>query len=250
MQDSLVSKEVGSWFQANRESYEWPERSGRIQSERTIDDVELRVQKAIRDHNHESLHNLLVEIHRWKTGNHHGLTTKYCKTLSSLGRTYIEELLELGQGFKDTEQLQHVIEHLRQKYCNLPICTAIASFLYARQQAPIIDKFLSQFFAKRFKVQGVDGQTGKVLKYISSINFKLHDGGRGRLRLDVYSIPAFNSSLRLYIEEFVPECERLADRLRSGLFSYNAIDAGVKTFTPVDVEMSIFSWAVKHSKLF
>jgi len=79
----------------------------------------------------------------------------------------MEELLQLGQGFKGTEHLHDVIEHLRQEYCNLPICTAIASFLYARQQVPIIDKFLSQFFAKRFKVQDVDGQTGKVLKCLA-----------------------------------------------------------------------------------
>lgn len=250
MQDSLVDREIGSWFQVNRESYEWPKCSGRVQSERTIDSMELRVRRAIREHNYESLHNLLVEIHRWKTGNQRGLSTKYCGTLSSLGRSYMEELLQLGQGFKGTEHLHDVIEHLRQEYCNLPICTAIASFLYARQQVPIIDKFLSQFFAKRFKVQYVDGQTGKVLKCISSISFKIHDGGGGRLRLDVYSIPAFNSNLRSYTEEFVPECEHIADRLRSGMFSYSTIDASVKVFTAVDVEMSIFSWAVKHSELF
>lgn len=212
--------------------------------------MELRVRRAIREHNYESLHNLLVEIHRWKTGNRSGVSKNYCGTLSSLGRTYIEELLQLGQGFKGTEHLYDVILHLRQEYCNLPVCTAIASFFYARQQVPIIDKFLSQFFAKRFKAQDVDGQTGKILKSIRSISFKIHDGGGGCLRLDAYSTPAFNSNLKSYIEEFVPECERIADRLRSGVFSYSTIDASVKVFTAVDVEMSIFSWAVKHSELF
>lgn len=75
-------------------------------------------------------------------------------------------------------------------------------------------------------------------------------GVGGRLRLDVYSIHSFNSNLKSYIEEFVPECEHIADRLRSGMFSYSTIDASVKVFTAVDVEMSIFSWAVKHSELF
>ncbi len=250
MRNLSFDKDIGHWFQTNRESYKWPIRLGRVHSERIIDNMNLRVQVAIREHDFESLQNLLLEIHRWKTGNRCDLSKKYCGTLSSLGRTYIEKLLQLGQGFQGTQHLQDVIRHLKKGYCNLPICTAIVSFLYSRQHVPIIDKFLSQFFAKRFKVQDVDGQTGKVLKCIRSISFKIRDRGGGHLQLDVYSIPAFNSNLKSYTEEFVPECEHIADRLRSEMFSYSTIDASIKVFTAVDVEMSIFSWAMKHSRLF
>jgi hypothetical protein len=74
----------------------------------------------------------------------------------------LDNLLEL-RPFDGTRKLGVLINHLKVQNCNLPVCAAIASFLYRRQYVPILDKFLAQFFAREFKTQLVDQQTGQVL---------------------------------------------------------------------------------------
>jgi hypothetical protein len=194
-------------------------------------------------------HSSLVEIHRWKTQTRQGQTSKYCRTLESLGMDYLDKLLGLGS-FVNTQNLGILIEHLKVRNCNLPVCTAIASFLYGRQNVPILDKFLSQFFARKFRLNSIDGQTSQVLCYVKNINFKIEDGGAGRLRLAVYTRDGFNYNLDMYLNEFVPECIRMAKELNESGIGHTDIHGHCVEFLPIDVEMAVFSWAIRHSNLF
>jgi hypothetical protein len=152
--------------------------------------------------------------------------------------------------FVNTQNLGILIEHLKVRNCNLPVCTAIASFLYGRQNVPILDKFLSQFFARKFKLNPVDGQTSQVLCYVTNINFRIEDGGTGSLRLAVYTRNGFNYNLSVYLNEFVPECVRIAKELGKSCIGYTDIHGECVEFLPIDVEMAVFSWAIRNSDLF
>ena len=54
------------------------------------------------------------------------------------------------------------------------------------------------------------------LDWTNTINFKLQTYSRQhcKLRLSVYNDRDFKYNLRKYIDEFVPECERIAKALR------------------------------------
>jgi len=128
----------------------------------------------------------------------------------------------------------------------------MASFIYNRQNVPILDRFLAQFFARKFSLNNVDDDTAQVIKYLKSIPFRLEDdgSGSGNLRLSVYSLPGFNYNLSEYTTEFVPECNRIAQILRQSNTTYCDTQGKMLEFYPIDVEMAIFSYATKHNNLF
>lgn len=196
-----------------------------------------------------SLHSSLVEIHRWKTQNRQGQTSKYCSTLDSLGTEYLDRLLGLSP-FVNTQNLEILIKNLKVKYCNLPVCTAIASFLYRRQNVPILDKFLSQFFARKLRLNSYDAQTREILYYVKNINFRIESDGTGGLRLAVFTPKGFNDNLNMYLNEFVPECVRIAKELSMSGIGYADIHGRCVEFLPIDVEMAVFSWANLHRNFF
>ncbi len=126
----------------------------------------------------------------------------------------------------------------------------MASFIYNRHNEPILDRFLAQFFARKFKVDRIDDDKDHVLKYVKIIPFRLEDDGTGNFRLSVYTQSGFDDNLSKYINDFVPECDRIAQNLRQSNIQYCDIQGKMVEFYPIDVEMAIFSYAMKHSNLF
>lgn len=242
-----VSATVGNWFRHYREQYRWPEASSRQKSEKTVNEIESEVKSALLAHKPESLKSALIRVHYWKS-NRTG--SRYEKTLKKYNPEYFERLLGMSV-YSGIDKLEQVIRHLKIKNCNLPVCTAIASFLYGRRDVPIIDNYVAQFFARRFNINRYDEEMKEILSWIAEINFKLEtfSATHRKLRLAVYSDSGFNHNLSLYINEFVPECDHIAKALSASGYSYSGIDDKSREFTPIDVEMAIFSWAMKNKNL-
>jgi hypothetical protein len=204
---------------------------------------------AVSGRNIGALRSVFVKIHSWKTQNSHGQTSKYLKTLKGLDIEYFDRLLELAP-FEETEKLWLLIGKLKVNHCNLSESIAIASFLFGRENVPILDTRLAQFFARRIPVEEVDEPTSLVLPLIPIINFRFEDGGSGKVRLAVYTPKAFNDNLSRYLNHFVPECTRIAEELNRPGFTYTDINGNFAHFSPVDVEMAIFSFATQNLHLF
>lgn len=240
---------VGDWFRRHREQYRWPETTTREQSEKRINELAELVKSGLLDRDADALKDALVKIHRWKSRR---TANRYEKSLANFDSEYFKQLLVVS-ACNDTGDLEQVIRHLKKTdYCNLPVCTAIASFLYGRQNVPIIDNYVAQFFARRFNVHRYDDEMSAVLGWTNTIDFKLETNGKKhrKLRLAVYNNQSrFEDNLRKYIDEFVPECQRIANALNAGGYSYSDIDGISRKFTAVDVEMSIFSWCVKNKRI-
>ena len=251
---TAVPKTVGDWFKRHREGYQWPKTSSRKESEQRINKIQAAAGAALENKDTDALRDVLIDIHRWKTNNRGGTTNDYGDNLDA---NYLKRLPNMST-FEDTDELERVIRKLRIDESNLPVCTAIASFLYGRKNVPIIDKFVALFFAKKFKISAIDAETKDVLNWIDAIDFKLEKGGKklrdgeNALRLAVYDKNGngFNENLDLYINKLVPECERIAKALHIGRHSYSDICKKRQEFAPIDVEMAIFAWASRHAKLF
>jgi len=244
-----IGPTIGAWFKRYRESYEWPPGSGRERSEQVIVNLQSSVYSSIIDRDTQKLALSLVQIHRWKTQNRQDQTSKYYETLKSLGDNYLEKIINLGP-FTSTNNLEHLIRTLKVRNCNLPVCTATASFLFNRQIVPILDKFVSQFFTKQFKINLVDKEMAEVLQFIDKIPFKLENGGTGSLRLSVYTPSGFDYNLSKYINDFVPQCDRIAQTLRQSGISYKDTQGRLVEFNPIDIDTTIFSYAIKHNSYF
>jgi hypothetical protein len=207
------------------------------------------IQSSIIGRNEEKFAASLEEIHRWKNDNQRDISCKYRKNLDNMGSKYVADILGLAP-FDNTENLSSLISKLKISECNLPTCSAIASFMYNRQDVPIIDRFVAQFFARKFQGDNVDEVTARVLQYLKKIPFKLEDGGTGKLRLAVYSDSGFENNLSKYLDMMIPECNRISQDLLRINVRYSDIQDKLTDFTPVDVEMAIFSYAMKHGELF
>jgi hypothetical protein len=244
-----IDPAIGTWFKKYRESYEWPLGTGRSRSEQVISNLQSSACSSILERDVQKLASSLIAIHRWKTQNRQDQTSKYCKTLESLGEPYLKKIIDLGP-FTFTNNLELLIYKLKVRNCNLPVCTAAASFLFNRQSVPILDKFLSQFFTRQFKVNLVDKETLAVLQFVKKVPFRLEDGGTGSLRLSVYNQHGFDYNMSKYINDFVPECNRIAQSLRQSGISYNDTQGKLVEFNPIDIDMAVFSFASKHSNYF
>ena len=249
MNGSKINSEIGKWFKENRELYEWPPSATRKISQERIINLCAGIQTAVAEGDRDALRSLLVEIHQWKTGNQQNVTLKYCSALEFEGLNYLDKLLGFGP-FLNNQNLEDTIKHLKIDYCNLPVCTAIASFLYGRRNIPIIDIYLAQFFSRKFNNYSIDSPTGQVLSYLKKINFRIEDGGKGKPRLAVYTLGGFTFNLNAYLHEFVPECNRISNELKESGFVYIDICGQCVEFLSIDVEMAIFAWARKHRNLF
>jgi hypothetical protein len=249
MNNSILSQEIETWFKQYRETYKWPLTIGRQSSEDNISRLNTLVRTAISENNRDKIISAFITVHRWKTQNHRDQTSKYRTTLESRDSNYFNRLQELGP-FTTNQNLGKVIKLLKIRNCNLPVCTAIASFLYGRNVVPILDKYLSQFFTRRFKFDSVDEKTKQILNYVNIIPFRLEDGGTGKLRLSVYYQYGFDYNLDQYLTRFVPECTRIAKDLGQAEIHYNDIQGIEREFLPIDVEMAIFSYSTTHSSLF
>jgi len=233
---------IGDWFRSHREKYEWPIGKGRKASEDDITDLLNKVQVAITNQNPNALKEAMVKIHCWKTQNRQNQTRKYENALALQPANYFQDLLKMAP-FTGTTNVQRIIEHLKIQNCNLPVCTAIASFLYGRSSVAVVDKFLSMFFSFRCQVPTV------VIKYVKPIYFVLEQSGRG-LRLAVYNQGNYEKNRDIYVKDFLNECSDIANDLnRNGVTFYDG-DGQKHLFLPVDVEMAIFAWCSKNAKLF
>jgi len=241
-----IDPSIGKWFRFYRESYDWPSGTGRKESELKIRDLQSSIQLAIIDRNNQNFAVSLEEIHRWKNGNQRDISCKYRKNLDMKGSKYISDILGLAP-FDNTENLSNLIRKLKISGCNLPTCSAIASFIYNRKDVPIIDRFIAQFFARKFQKDTVDEETARILQYVKKIPFTLQDDGKGKLRPAVYYSAGFEDNLSKYIDMLIPECSRIAQDLLRINIQYCDIDEHLTYFSPVDVEMAIFSYAMKHS---
>ena len=90
------------------------------------------------------------------------------------------------------------------------------------------------FFAKRFRVSSVDGATGHVLDCVTTIEFRLDNGGKklngNRALRPAYDSKGIETNAQLYICDFIPECSHI--------------------FTATDVEMAIFAWCTRERARF
>jgi len=247
--DGKINSAIAGWFQKYRESYEWPPGTGRVGSEQIIQYLQSSVHSSINDRHEQKFAISLVEIHRWKTKNRQNRSLEYGKTLDALGSEYLTEIFNFSP-FESIERLSFLIRKLKVFNCNLPICSAIASFLYNRKDVPILDRFVAQLITRDFRTAIVDGETVKVLQYIKQIPFRLEYDGTNNRRLSVYTPAGFEDNLVKYINDFVPECNRIAQDLRQLKIKYQDIHGKLVDFYPVDVEMSFFSYSMKHSDYF
>jgi len=247
VKDAEIDPAVGAWFKKYRESYEWPRGTGRKKSERIIFALLSSVLSAISERQEKALAASLVEIHRWKTNNRSGITTEYQKIINSKKVEYFIEILNLSP-FDTPEKLLVLIRKLKIPNCNLPVCSAMASFIYNRRNVPILDRFVAQFFVREFDIDEFDEDTKLVLQYVKKIPFKLEDDGNGNIRLSVYTLSGFEENLSKYIKGFVPECDRIAQDLRKSKVKYCDIQGNLKEFCPVDVEMAVFFYMMRTYK--
>ncbi len=242
----MVTAEIDNWFKENRRNYRWPLRCTTEHSENEINRLAAKVRKALQSHDFDDLCNALVDVYLWKSGRG---TDTYRKNLKSCGIDYLQELLKM-RPLIGTRKLESVIRHLEKvKGCNLPVASAMASFLYGREDIPVIDYYVGQFFSRKFNRGDFDTDgTDRVLQWIAKIDFKIGRSGnksRNQWRLAVYDKHRkdFEANLRKYIDELVPECGRIANALNDG-------KENEREFYPIDVEMAIFSWATDNRKLF
>ncbi len=245
----MIPVGVGKWFKQYRESYTWPDGRTRQDSEKCIDSLLGDTRSAMDNGDAASLQQSLMNIHSWKNNNMRGITSKYWRELEAQGYDYVQNLLGMST-FNNTNRLEDVVNHLKIRQCNLPTCTAIASFMYGRVHVPVVDKFVAQFFARKFNRYDLDANTTSVLQWIRNIPFRIEEGGSGRLRLAVFNNSGYQTNLRLYIQELIPECARIADALNLAGYTYTAIDGSERQYAPVDVEMAIFSWSSRNRHLF
>ena len=240
--------DTGKWFKNNRENYQWPRNIGRIFAEQEIQKIMSNTRRALRANDPYLLRNALLDICRWKSNR---TLSRYRKELASRGDEY---LLDLSTAASDPsrERLNSVLRKLKIPYCNLPVSSAIASFIFGRNDVPVIDVFVAQFFAKQLCDTQIDNQTRIVLSSVPTIAFKLETYKKHseKLRLAVYSEVSYRYNLQLYLEEFQPVCRRISDRLNDAGFRYRSIAGNEEQFQPIDVEMAIFTWGINNPRAF
>ena len=237
--------QIGDWFRAHREGYEWPIGRGQQASEDDISNLLHKVQVAITTRDPHRLKEAMVKVHYWKTRNRGNQTCKYKNALTSKPANYVRDLLNMAP-FTGTANVQGVIDHLKIPGCNLPVCSAIASFLYGRSSVTVIDKFLSMFFKKCFRKTP---EIGTILNYVSYIDFKLESSG-ARKRLAVYSQRNYEHNRDKYVTDFLRECSDIANDLNSRGVTFCDGSGLEHQFAPIDVEMAIFAWCSKNKDLF
>ena len=243
-----MTAEIGEWFKKNRENYQWPKDSGRTSAEQEIQRILSNTQDALGADDPTRIRNALLAIHGWKS---YRTLSRYEKELANHGDQYFTDIATMSLD-STTEGPEEILRHLKIPYSNLPVSSAIASFLYGRKDIPVIDIFVAQFFAKRLRSAQVDEGTRNVLSYVPTIQFKLqtYEAGSQRLRLAVYKPSPYEFNLRLYIDRFVPSCRSISDQLKEGGFRFRSPEDNEEEFEPIDVEMAIFTWGINNPKAY
>ena len=245
----MTTEAVGKWFKQNRESYSWPDGRTRQQSEELIAALAEQTRTALESGDAASLRQSLVDVHAWKNFNMRGIINRYRRTLARMGDAYIEELRNLSS-FTAADNLEAVVRRLLVPNCSLTESASIASFLYGRDAAPVLDRFVAQFFNRSFSRYDLDDETKAAIEEIGHIGFRVEEDGSGRLRVARFNEDWVEENVLRYVNEMAPECSRLADALNAAGHTYAALDGSQRPYAPVDVEMAIFAWSTRNRHLF
>ena len=245
----MIPDEVGKWFKQNRESYSWPDGRTRQQSEELIASLLDQTREALDSGDAASLRQALIDVHSWKNFNMRGVINRYRRTLTAEGDSYIEKLRNLS-AFTGADNLEEVVRHLLIPNCRLPDCAAMASFLYGRDAAPALDKYVAQFFNRGFSRYDLGDETKAAIEAVDHIGYRLEEDGSGRLRVATFNDDWVEQNVLCYVNEMVPECARVSDVLNDSGHTYTALDGSELPYASVDVEMAIFSWSSRNRHLF
>ncbi len=251
----MIDRRVADFFQFWREQYRWPLNRSRIKTEKKIFEFEENAKAAVSSGKVERLTSSLMQIHRWKTRNQAGITDKYAKQLDKEPKR-VRELQKLLPITSETPTmvLKSALDLMRFPDCNLTVCTAQLSFLSGRV-FPILDRFLAQFFSRKahpMMLQWTEYDIFNVFESIGKINFILEDDGRskGVPRLAVYTETSYRYNRNQYVDQLIPRLQNLAEELRNADMTYQGIDRDQHHFTSVDLQMAIFIFGKKNTRLF
>lgn len=239
-----------------REQYKWPSGFSRKASEDKIFELLNETSNAISSGDSERIERSLVGIHRWKTNNRSGISEKYEKVLAN--DTGVVPFLQsnfLSRSPKfSPEFFKELLDTLKIRYCNLPICSAQASFLLNRK-LPILDRFVAQFFSLTMSESILyydQFDMNDVLRDIDPVKFRIEDDGSGRCvpRLAVYQQWSYEINRSLFISQYIPQLIRIAKVLNKEEVEYKDIHDVAQDFFCVDVEMAVFAFAMKNRHYF
>jgi hypothetical protein len=251
----MINRRVADFFQYWREHYQWPLRRSRHKTEQKIQEFKENSLAAVASVKVERLASTLIQIHSWKTRNQAQITDKYARQLDKEPKR-LRELQKLLPLTIDTpnEQLKKALDIMRFPDCNLPVCTAQLSFLSGRQ-FPILDRFLAQFCSRKVHpqiLQWAEYDIQNVFEIIERIDFDLEDDGRGKgvPRLAVYNEKPYRKNRNLFVDDLIPQFERIAEQLQEADMPYQGIDRKQHPFTSVDLQMAIFIFGKRNTRLF
>jgi len=248
-----ISNETVSFLRDNRVRYRWPLSHGRGKSERAIEVIRKETQTALVEKDPDKLRSILIRIHEWKTGGR--ITSLYRETLNS-EMSLIQKIITyippkerfLVDSFND------LLDVLKVKYCNLPVASAQSSFLLNRT-TPIIDRFVAQFFSRKVSkriLQIEKWDMKSVFGDLNQIPFKIQDDGTGRCvpRLAVYDESSYQRNKSLFLNFLLPKLDIISKILNRMNVNYQGLEGSLQNFTPVDVEMAIFSFGSQNREHF
>ena len=250
-----LSQHSLNFYKYWRENYRWPIDNTRKKSEERIIGLLKETTVALRDLSSLGK-TLLQKIHHWKTQNRGKTTDKYIQVLDK-DMQIIPNLQKISFPVSRPISLQFVkelIDVLRVKYANLPVCTAQVSFLCNRT-VPILDRFVAQFFSRTVSpeiLRFTRFDMREVLRDITPISFVIEDDGthKCRPRLAVYQQQNYDHNRDLFVFKLLPELNSIAEALNNQQVTYQDIYGEPKEFTSVDVEMAVFAFGTQNRRYF
>lgn len=251
-----LTEDSKRFFRFWREHYEWPFGIGRKRSEEKIFELLNNTKNAILSGVGAHVQKLLVEIHRWKTNNQRGISERYEKVLTNDTKVvpFLQSKFPLKSRKISPTFFKELLDTLKIRNCNLPVCSAQASFLLNRK-LPVLDRFIAQFFSLTMSQHILDYSQfdmNKILRDIHPIRFRIEDSGTRRCvpRLAVYQKWSYKTNRSLFISQLIPELIKIAKLLNNEEVRYKDIHGIMQDFTCVDVEMAAFAFATKKRHYF
>lgn len=253
---TYLTEDSERFFKFWRERYEWPEGISRKASEKRIFELLNQTRSALLSGESDFIQQVLVNIHNWKTNNRSGVSERYKKELKKDRNvvSFLRENLPLELSKLEPEFYKKLLETLKLRYCNLPACSAQASFLLDRR-LPVLDRFIAQFFSLIISenVLSYDQfDMNNVLSDIHPITFIIEDDGTGkcRPRLAVYQQWSYKTNKSLFVDQLIPQLIRISKLLDEEEIDYVDIFGESQNFSCIDVEMAVFAFSTTNRKFF
>lgn len=251
-----LTKDSKGFFRFWREQYEWPIGIGRKTSEEKIFELLNKTKNIILSGESSRIQKLLVGIHQWKTNNQRGISKKYGEVLAKDTKVvpFLKSNFPLKSPTLSPAFFRKLLETLKIRNCNLPVCSAQASFLLKRK-LPVLDRFVAQFFSltmSKHIFNYTQFDIKEVLQDIHPVMFRIEDSGTGFCipRLAVYQRRSYEKNRFLFINQLIPELIRIAKLLNKEEVKYEDIHGMTQDFSCVDVEMAAFAFATKNRDYF